>query len=39
VALSQNKNSSLMVPCLFQCPRVAMGRWYRPDTLISPGHG
>jgi hypothetical protein len=28
VALSQNRYSSSMTPCLFQWPRVAIGRWY-----------
>jgi len=27
VALSQNRYSSAMTPCLFQCPSVAIGRW------------
>jgi hypothetical protein len=28
VALSQNKYSSSMTPCLVQWPSVAIGRWY-----------
>ena len=27
VALSQNRYSSAITPCLLQCPRVAIGRW------------
>jgi hypothetical protein len=27
VALSQNRYSSAITPCVFQCPRVAIGRW------------